>query len=443
MTSPADPPPITRAAVLGQALALSLGAAVSLGLARFSYALLLGPMRADLGWSYFTAGAMNTGNAAGYLLGALLMPRAIARFGPRAALVAGGVGTAVLLALHGLVSSNALLAVLRLLSGAASAATFVAGGLLAARLGSRAALVVKSLPLAGRVKPMAAGQGLPVATARFAAPVEASVFAPVAAPVAASLVLGLYYGGTGLGIVVSALLVPAIDGAGAGLLRAWQPAWLALGVTAAVMTLLMAAGTPPDAPSSAASARPQPVPWRSLAWALAGYGLFGLGYIGYMTFIVSLLREQQLTPAVITAFYITLGLGVVASSWLWAGLLQRWRGGQAMAVLNALLALATLLPVLSAHPLAVFASGALFGAVFLSVVASTTALVRHNLPLQAWAGGITGFTIVFALGQIAGPSAVGLIADGPGGLARGLAVSAAMLAAGALLAARQKALPAR
>ena len=37
-------------------------------------------MRADLGWSYFTAGAMNTVNAAGYLLGALVMPALLARF---------------------------------------------------------------------------------------------------------------------------------------------------------------------------------------------------------------------------------------------------------------------------------------------------------------------------------------------------------------------------
>ena len=51
---------------LWTAAALALGAAVSLGLARFSYALLLPPMRADLGWSYLTAGAMNTVNAAGY-----------------------------------------------------------------------------------------------------------------------------------------------------------------------------------------------------------------------------------------------------------------------------------------------------------------------------------------------------------------------------------------
>ena len=48
-----------RGASLWTAAALALGAAVSLGLARFAYAMLLPPMRADLGWSYTTAGAMN------------------------------------------------------------------------------------------------------------------------------------------------------------------------------------------------------------------------------------------------------------------------------------------------------------------------------------------------------------------------------------------------
>ncbi|HOB93828.1 MAG TPA: YbfB/YjiJ family MFS transporter [Aquabacterium sp.] len=398
---------MTRALVLRQAVALALGAAVALGLARFAYALLLGPMRADLGWSYFTAGVMNTGNAAGYLVGALLMPRALARYGPRACALAGGVATALLLALHGGVSHDGLLLALRLASGAASAATFVGGGLLAARLGSLAA----ALPADGRAMP------------------------------GAGLVLGLYYGGTGLGIVVSALLVPVVlavvDGA-----HAWQPAWLALGAVALVMTGLLAAGTPADAPAAAATAQTGEVPWRRLGWALAGYACFGLGYIGYMTFIISLLREQRLGEGAITGFYVLLGLGVVASSWLWAGLLQRFRGGQPLALLNGLLAIATLLPVLSAHVVAVFGSGALFGAVFLSVVASTTALVRHNLPAAAWPRGITGFTIVFAVGQIVGPSVVGLIADGPGGLARGLAISAGLLALGSVLAALQRPLQA-
>ncbi|MGB6053624.1 MAG: YbfB/YjiJ family MFS transporter, partial [Burkholderiaceae bacterium] len=71
------------------ALALSLGAAVSLGLTRFSYALLLPPMRDDLGWSYLLAGAMNTGNALGYLIGALMTPPLMRRFGAQATLTGG------------------------------------------------------------------------------------------------------------------------------------------------------------------------------------------------------------------------------------------------------------------------------------------------------------------------------------------------------------------
>ena len=71
----------------------------------------------------------------------------------------------------------------------------------------------------------------------------------------------------------------------------------------------------------------------------------------------------------------------------------------------------------------------LFTAVFLSVVASTTALVRHNLPQAQWASGISGFTIVFALGQPLAPTVVGWIADGPGAR-RGAGVFAVAAVAG-------------
>ena len=56
------------------AAGLSFGSAIALGLTRFSYALLLPAMKADLGWSFAQAGAMNTANALGYLLGALAFP---------------------------------------------------------------------------------------------------------------------------------------------------------------------------------------------------------------------------------------------------------------------------------------------------------------------------------------------------------------------------------
>jgi predicted MFS family arabinose efflux permease len=380
---------------LGAALGLALAAAVSLGLARFAYALLLPAMRADLQWSYFTAGAMNAVNAAGYLAGALAMPALLARCDARRVLLAGGAGAALLLAAHALVHDDLLLYVLRAATGVASAASFVAGGVLAARLAQGSA--------------------------------------------SSGLVLGLYYGGTGLGIVASALGLPPllVDAA------QWPLGWLVIGALAGFATAVTARTTRAlHAPPQTAAQRAA-FAWRPAGWALVGYAMFGLGYIGYMTFVITLLRDAGHGAGTVAAFYVLLGLGVVASSWLWAGLLQRMRGGQALALLNGLLALATGLLALWPGQLAlVFASGALFGAVFLSVVASTTAFVRHNALPAAWPSGIAAFTIVFAFGQIVGPGLVGGVADA-GGLARGFVLSAAVLALGALLAALQRPLAAQ
>ena len=390
------------------ALALSLGAAISLGITRFAYGLLLPPMRADLGWSYTLAGAMNTVNALGYLLGALVTPRLMRRFGPQRLLVVGAVLASVFMGLSGFFTAAGPLLVQRLLAGVASAWVFIAGGLLAARLGS--------------VQPQRMG-----------------------------LLLGLYYGGTGWGIVLSALLVPAVLAAAAsqGVAHGWAWAWWALALACAVATVVLvwparvlAQVAPPVAAVSAAVSASTPVDfhWRPFGFALAGYGMFGVGYIGYMTFVVALLREQGASGTAVTVFYALLGVAVLASSRIWAGLLDRCKGGQALALLCALLGVATVLPALTAAWPVVLLSGLVFGGVFLSVVASTTALVRHNLPPAAWASGISAFTIVFAAGQIVGPTVVGWIADGPGGLARGLVFSAVALWLGAALASRQKSL---
>jgi predicted MFS family arabinose efflux permease len=389
---------------LAVAAALACGTAVSLGLARFSYALLLPTMRADLGWSYFTAGAMNTVNAAGYLAGALAAPWVMEQIGARCALLASTAATALALAAHGLVASDAALYALRFVSGLVSAPSLIAGAVLAAGVAGTAG--------AGR---------------------------PTLSP---GLVLGMYYGGTGIGIVAAALLVPVLGDPASP--RAWQPAWLGLGAAGALATVLIALGTQRgEAPSGrlAAKAGGARFRWRPFAPALLAYLLFGLGYIGYMTFVVTLLRERALGSGVVTAFYAMLGVAVIASSWIWAGMLQRFRGGESLAILNALLAVATLLPLVSAMPLAVFASGLLFGAVFLSLVTSTTALIRHNLAPPSWPAAISAFTVLFALGQIVGPVLVGFVADRFGGLGPGLACSAAVLALGALAATRQEVLP--
>ena len=387
--------------VWGLALALSLGAAVSLGITRFAYGLLLPAMRADLGWSYTLAGAMNTANALGYFLGALATPWLLRRVGPSVLLCGGALLASLFMALSGFFTASEPLLVQRLLAGVASAMVFIAGGLLAARLGARY-------------------------------------------PQRSGFLIGLYYGGTGVGIVLSALLVPALLDAMQAGTHAWRWAWWALAFLCLLGSVvlwwparIMAQWVVPPATGDAAI---RIFRWRSFGFALAGYGLFGVGYIGYMTFVIALLRERGGSTLAVTVFYSLLGLAVLASSRIWAGLLDRHRNGRALATLNALLGVAIVLPALTQSWPVVLASGVLFGGVFLSVVASTTALVRHNLPHAAWVSGISAFTTVFAAGQVLGPTVVGWIADGPGGLARGLVFSAIALWLGALLAAYQKAL---
>ena len=398
------------------AMVLALGAAISLGVTRFSYGLLLPAMRADLGWSYTLAGAMNTVNALGYLLGALSMPRLLKRFDAMQILLFGAAAASVFMALTGFFMTAEPLLVQRLLAGIASAWVFVAGGLLAAQLGARHAKE-------------------------------------------SGLILGVYYGGVGIGIVYSTLLVPSINFLFPSGTHAWPQSWavawwfLALGCAVASLILMMkSAGLRQYVQNTTAkqttAAVTQNTPqahlyehqfrWRQFAYSLAGYGLFGVGYIGYMTFVIALLREQSASTTTITVFYALLGLAVMASSRIWARLLDKYRGGQALAILNALLGIAIVIPALTVWLPALVFSGILFGGVFLSVVASTTALVKHNLPPVSWVSGISAFTVVFASCQIVGPTMVGWIADGAGGLAHGLLVSAFALWLGALLAWRQK-----
>lgn len=394
-----------------------MAAAVSLGMTRFAYALLLPPMREDLSWTYTLAGAMNTFNALGYLVGALLTPWALKRWGAVRVLIVGSVLASLLMAMTGFFTQALYLLIQRFLAGVASAAVFVSGGLLAARLGAHL-------------------------------------------PSQSGLLLGIYYGGTGWGIVISALCVPAAIALSAAhhAQHTWSWAWWCLAFVCAIISVALylirshlnhwmpelstAAPAPSNEhqaslPTTTLSAPSQPA-WRVWTPGLLGYGLFGVGYIGYMTFVVAVLREHGAPSANITFFYAALGLAVVASSRIWAGLLNHFKGGQALAILNALLSVATLIPALTSAWPAMLFSGILFGGVFLSVVASTTAMVKHNLPASQWASGISAFTVVFAVGQIVGPTVVGWIADGPGGLQRGLVFSAAALLLGALVAWQQK-----
>lgn len=382
------------------AFSLSLAAGLSLGITRFSYGLLLPSMRTDLDWSYTLSGTMNTMNALGYLLGALITPNLIRRWGAIPVLLAGSVLSTGIMAIPGFYFENSAFMLQRTFSGITSAFIFVSGGLLAARLGS---LTIEK----------------------------------------SGLILGMYYGGTGWGIVASTLVIPYMIQSNTGLPHPWRYAWWALAAVSGLFTLIYTLpilsfsklglqGSEQRLGVSEKKFKIAPI-----LPALLGYGCFGIGYIGYMTFVLLLLKEQGVEPIFIQIFYLLLGLSVLAGGKLWSGLLNRAKAGEALSLLNFLLGMAACIPALTENRYLLLASGIVFGSIFLSVVASTTAFVRHNLPRELWTEGIGAFTIVFAAGQILGPTLVGFISDGSGGVGRGLLFSALILWVGALIPRKQ------
>ena len=388
------------------AIALALGSAIALGLARFSYGLLLPVMREDLDWSYLVAGSMNTANAIGYLIGALSSPAMMRRMTVHQFFIAASIITGIFLFLSGCTDQTIWLFVYRVLAGIASAWIFVAGGVLISQLGS-------------------------IHSNR------------------SGLLLGIFYAGPGLGIVISSIVLPFFNELGFKINwnHSWQLSWYALGAICILFTLILIRpvlsipAIPPKLAGQAAT------PIKSYTPILIGYFMFGVGYIGYMTFVIALLKQLGLSASTLHIFYAVLGFAVMASSRLWAQMLDCFKGGQSLAILNTLLGIASLMPALIAIydvPLSpiilvsIFISGILFGGVFLSAVASTTAFVKHNMPPSDWVGGITAFTSIFAAGQIIGPTIAGWISDGQGGLARGLLFSGIALLLGGLIATRQK-----
>jgi predicted MFS family arabinose efflux permease len=372
-------------------LILSLAPTVGLGIGRFAYALVLPDMRDALAWSYSAAGFMNTINAAGYLAGALLASRLIRRFGLGASVRWGTLACVASLALCAISGNFAVLSFARLLAGFAAAVGFVGGGALAAT----------------------------IAQSR---------------PHRANFLLSLFYAGPGSGILLSGLIAPfVLQAFGPG---SWWIVWWALTLLAVAMTmpLLLA---PIGTPAGGADAATAPFAMGPVLLYLAGYFLFGAGYIAYMTFMIAYVRDAGGGAAAQSAFWSLIGLSAFATPWVWRRVLALDRGGLSTTIILGVNAIGAALPIFGHSPLLLAISALVFGVAFFAVVGSTTAFVRLNYPPAAWPTAIASLTIAFGIGQTLGPIAVGAITDAMGSLSYALNVSAAMLALGAVASAFQ------
>lgn len=382
------------------AAGLSLGPAVSNGVARFAYGLILPSMQDDLAWTYTQAGWLNTANAVGYLAGALATLALVDRIGARRLFILGILATPLTLAGSAMFADLWVQSLFRIAAGLAGAAIFVSGGAMAAML---------FRDTSGRN----------------------------------ALAISIYFGGGGIGMIMSGAVLPVLlERSGAA---AWPSAWLYLSGLAALAVLpAVAAARASPQPAGSPRGSVERLPLGSVSLATTGYFLFAVGYIVYLTFLVALMREYAASASLVTVSWTLLGLGVIVAPFLWSPLLARSAGGGALALACLATGAATLLPVaLPGSVSALIVSVAVFGLSFFIAPTAVTSFVKKNLGQHLWGRAVATFTVVFAAGQIVGPTAAGIISDVTGSLSRGMAAAGFILLAGAAIAVLQRPLRTR
>jgi predicted MFS family arabinose efflux permease len=370
------------------AAALALGPCLANGLARFSYGLVLPAMREDLGWTFAEAGWFNSANGFGYLAGALLTGVLVRRFGTGAVFRWSMLATSASLLLSGLISDYAALVLLRVLTGAGAAPTFICGGVLAASL-------------------------FPGDPARTATAIT------------------VYFGGSGLGILITgAVLPPFFDALGPA---SWPLAWQWIGVAGAACTALAWRSSRVGAEHPTRQRSPWPA--RAFVFSMAAYLVFGGAYIVYMTYLAAWMRAQHASSASVAVVWALLGVAVMASPLAWRSVLAGGTGGKLLAASIAATALGVWLAWYGGgHAAWTLASAFIFGGSVFAVPSAATALVRHSLHQPAWGSALSTFTILFAFGQMLGPLAGGWFADLKGSLDASLLGAVVALSLAAALA---------
>lgn len=375
----------------GQWVRLALGPASALGFARFAYGLLVPAMRSELHWNLAQAGTLTTANSLGYLLGAVVAAPVARLLGIAVTFRLGMVLTAAALAVNAATGRGyAALLLTRLVAGLAGALVFITAGVIASRAAARA---------------------------RSAAP------------------LTICFAGAGLGIAISGAVLPPLLGHHPG---RWPLGWGVLAAAAGLATIISwtaAEGGREDGREDGTAGAV--IHFRSVAqlWPVAlAYLLFAAGYIAYITFLSAYLADHRAGVGQVALTWALLGFAAVAAPALWSRPISAWPGARALAALLAGLSAASALALVTTAPAAVAGSAIGYGVTFLGVPAAVTALNRAAVAPGDWTGALAAFTVVFAVGQTAGPYLAGALADRYGTGAT-LAWTAALCGAGAVISA--------
>ena len=364
-----------------------------IGIGRFGLSMLLPAMGETLGLRYAEMGLVSTSNLAGYLAAVYAVRFVVRRLGARRTIFCG----LALVALG--------------LMGLAAAHGFVTAALLCAATGIGSGIA--NVPMMGLVSLWFARRHRGKAA-------------------------GYMVAGNGLAIVYAGLLVPAINAARGA--DGWRAGWLALAATAlacAVIAGLLIRNQPSDlalAPVGAAAeggppddhhgALPAAAYRRLLAEFGALYALFGASYVIYTTFIVlNLVADHGFSEAVAGRLWAWIGGLSMLSGPLFGALSDRIGRRAGFAVVFSLQATAYALAAAGVDGVPLYLSVGLFGIVAWSIPSIMAAAVGDYMGASHAADAFGTITVIFGLGQIAGPAIAGAAADATGGFAASFAIA--------------------
>ena len=363
--------------------AATLALAVAVGVGRFAYTPLLPLMREQAGLSQAMAGFVASANFAGYLIGALASSgsrwRRIAVPSLRWALFASFTTTAMMA-----VPWPAAWIAIRLAGGIASGFAFVLASIL--------------------VLDRAAARGAP-------------------------LWVGIFYGGVGIGIASTGLLVPAFASA-----AGWRGGWLGVGLFCALAcAITMPWLNDSVSPARRIEATPAGGSKRGPFWSLfAAYVGEGLGYSIPATFMVAMFAMEPALAVYANWSWVLVGLVAIPSTFLWNGLGVRAGRGRAFTVALVVQAAGIVAPVFLRNALGAALCAIALGGTFLGLTALANALGREIEPERSIVA-IGRLTAAFGLGQIVGPLLATDLAIRSGSYASALVAGALVLLAAAAI----------
>lgn len=366
-----------------------LALASALGIGRFVYTPILPAMAEAVGLSRTQAGLIASANFLGYLIGALLAAAPWLPGGRRAWMLGALSGGAAATAAVGWADTVPVFLLLRFTGGVASAFVLVLGS----------TLVLDWLARVG--------------LDRWAA---------------------LHFAGVGFGIAVSALLVDALQGAGA----TWRTLWLASGAMAGAAVPFTAWLVPGNTDAMTnkpviGEASGTEALSSDLKLLILCHGLFGFGYVVSATFIVAAVRASPELRVLDGGVWLVVGLAAIPSISAWNRAAQRFGVLPAYALACFAAAIGVGVDGLWQTPAGVLLAAMLLGGTFMGITALGFVAARALAPQQQGRSSAL-MTASFGVGQIAGPLVAGLLLDATGRFVLPSIIAAAALIMAAAIA---------